>query len=182
MFDAVAGHIVKRIRSRHVQSVTKPAQLAQLLSAYNRLRHSSVVVPELLAAASSQIKAGIADAHEEWALQEAAYQRTAPSPASQDSPADEGSAGGASSDDSQASTSSSGPSEAVGFKRRQRTAFSPAVVASLLGSYCGLSYHPGPLFLSCVLQKLTIELLVCSPCITIEYLSSSCSSAPTVRS
>ena len=55
MLDAVAGFVVRRMTACHLNAVTKPADLAQLLQAYAALGHSTVVMPELLTAASNQV-------------------------------------------------------------------------------------------------------------------------------
>ena len=55
MLDAVASHTVHRIRSRHLNAISRPADLAALLAAYAELAHSSVAVPELIAAVGEQV-------------------------------------------------------------------------------------------------------------------------------
>ena len=55
MLDAVAGFVVRRMAAGHLNAVTKPSDLAQLLQAYAALGHSTVVMPELLTAASNQV-------------------------------------------------------------------------------------------------------------------------------
>ena len=56
MLDAAAGSVVRRMTAGHLNAVTKLSDLSQLLQAYASLGHSStVVVPELLNAASTQV-------------------------------------------------------------------------------------------------------------------------------
>lgn len=55
MLDAAAGFAVRRMRAGHLNAVTSPADLAQLLQAYAALGHTTVVLPELLTAASNQV-------------------------------------------------------------------------------------------------------------------------------
>lgn len=57
MFDAAAGWVVKRIRARHMHAPSSPQQLAAVASVFAQLQHKSVVVPELLNALSSQVRA-----------------------------------------------------------------------------------------------------------------------------
>ncbi|KAF8066189.1 ACS8 [Scenedesmus sp. PABB004] len=56
LFDAVAGWLAKRVRARHVQAPSSPAQLAAVAGAFAALprRHRSVAVPELLSALDLQ--------------------------------------------------------------------------------------------------------------------------------
>ncbi len=56
MLDAVGGYIVKRIRAQHLNAVSRPDHMAQVLSAYAALEHRSVIVPEILGALSSQVR------------------------------------------------------------------------------------------------------------------------------
>ena len=55
MLDAVAGFVVRRMAAGHLNAVTQPSDLAQLLQAYAALGHSTVVMPELLTAGSNQV-------------------------------------------------------------------------------------------------------------------------------
>lgn len=55
MLDAVAGFVIRRMTAGHLNAVTKPADLAQLLQAYAVLEHSTVVMPDLLTAVSNQV-------------------------------------------------------------------------------------------------------------------------------
>lgn len=56
MLDAAAGSVVRRMTAGHLNAVTKVSDLAQLLQAYASLGHNStVVMPELLSAASNQV-------------------------------------------------------------------------------------------------------------------------------
>ena len=55
MLDAVAGFVIRRMTAGHLNAVTKPADLAQLLQAYAVLGHSTVVMPDLLTAVSNQV-------------------------------------------------------------------------------------------------------------------------------
>lgn len=55
MLDAAAGFVVRRIRSRHLNAVSRAEDLASLLHAYAALGHNSVAVPELLAAVGEQV-------------------------------------------------------------------------------------------------------------------------------
>ena len=48
--DGVAGHVTKAMRARHLQAVSRPADLAAILHAYADLDHATVVIPELLSA------------------------------------------------------------------------------------------------------------------------------------
>jgi hypothetical protein len=59
MFDASAGWVVKRVRSRHMQAPSSPAQLAAVAGVFAALRHRSVVVPELLNALDAQVGRGV---------------------------------------------------------------------------------------------------------------------------
>ncbi|KAF5827205.1 hypothetical protein DUNSADRAFT_1143 [Dunaliella salina] len=63
--DAVAGHVVKRLRIRHVSAIDKPDDILALLTAYADAEHSSVVVPELVAATAGQLISDIAH-HHHW--------------------------------------------------------------------------------------------------------------------
>ncbi|PSC69282.1 Amino acid permease 2 isoform A [Micractinium conductrix] len=54
MLDALASFCVQRIRSRHLNCVSRPADLTGLLQAYADLAHNSVTVPELLQAVGDQ--------------------------------------------------------------------------------------------------------------------------------
>lgn len=56
MFDAAAGWVVKRVRARHMQAPSSPPQLAAVGAVFAGLQHTSVVVPELLNALSSQVR------------------------------------------------------------------------------------------------------------------------------
>lgn len=56
MLDAAAGFVVRRMNAGHLNSVTKLSDLSQLLQAYARLAHSTVVMPELLTAVSNQVR------------------------------------------------------------------------------------------------------------------------------
>lgn len=57
MLDASAGSVVRRMTSGHLNAITKVSDLAQLLQAYASMGHkSTVVMPELLNAASSQAR------------------------------------------------------------------------------------------------------------------------------
>lgn len=56
MLDAAAGSVVRRMTAGHLNAITKVSDLSQLLQAYASLGHSStVVMPELLTAASNQV-------------------------------------------------------------------------------------------------------------------------------
>eukprot|EP00879_Flechtneria_rotunda_P028676 GHRR01030884.1.p1 GENE.GHRR01030884.1~~GHRR01030884.1.p1 ORF type:complete len:371 (+),score=144.06 GHRR01030884.1:128-1114(+) len=55
MFDAVAGWIVKRIRSRDPGAPHTPSHLAAVAAVFARLQHRSVVMPELLNALARQV-------------------------------------------------------------------------------------------------------------------------------
>lgn len=55
MLDAVAGFVVRRSTAGHLNAVSKPEDVAQLLQAYAALGHSTVVMPELLNAVSNQV-------------------------------------------------------------------------------------------------------------------------------
>jgi hypothetical protein len=55
MLDAVAGYVVRRIKARHTNAVTRPQDLAGLLQAFAALRHNSVAIPELLSAVGEQV-------------------------------------------------------------------------------------------------------------------------------
>ncbi|KXZ42975.1 hypothetical protein GPECTOR_108g170 [Gonium pectorale] len=55
MLDAIGGHVAKRIRARHIHSVSRPADCVALLQAFADTGHSSVVMPELLAACALQV-------------------------------------------------------------------------------------------------------------------------------
>lgn len=56
MLDAAAGSVVRRMTAGHLNAVTKVSDLSQLLQAYASLGHkSTVVMPELLHAASNQV-------------------------------------------------------------------------------------------------------------------------------
>lgn len=55
MLDAVAGFVVRRVRARHLNAVSRPEDLAALLRAYAALSHNSVAVPELLTAVGEQV-------------------------------------------------------------------------------------------------------------------------------
>ena len=55
MLDAAAGFVVRRMTAGHLNAVTKLSDLSQLLQAYAALKHSTVVMPELLTAASNQV-------------------------------------------------------------------------------------------------------------------------------
>jgi hypothetical protein len=57
MLDAVAGYIVKRIRSKHLAAVSQPSHILSILQSYARLSHVSVVIPELIGALSEQVGA-----------------------------------------------------------------------------------------------------------------------------
>jgi hypothetical protein len=59
MFDAAAGWVVKRVRSRHMQAPGSPPQLAAVAGVFAALRHRSVVVPELLNALDAQVGGGV---------------------------------------------------------------------------------------------------------------------------
>ena len=57
MLDAAAGSVVRRMTAGHLNAVTKLSDLSQLLQAYASMGHkSTVVMPELLNAASHQVK------------------------------------------------------------------------------------------------------------------------------
>lgn len=56
MLDAAAGFVVRRMTSGHLNAVTKLSDLSQLLQAYAALGHKTVVLPELLTAASNQVR------------------------------------------------------------------------------------------------------------------------------
>lgn len=57
MLDASAGSVVRRMTAGHLNAITKVSDLSQLLQAYASLGHkSTVVMPELLTAASSQAR------------------------------------------------------------------------------------------------------------------------------
>ena len=57
MLDAAAGSVVRRMTSGHLNAVTKVSDLSQLLQAYASMGHkSTVVMPELLNAASNQVR------------------------------------------------------------------------------------------------------------------------------
>jgi len=55
MLDAAAGFVVRRMAAGHLNAVTKLSDLSQLLQAYAALGHQTVVMPELLTAASNQV-------------------------------------------------------------------------------------------------------------------------------
>lgn len=55
MLDAAAGFVVRRMAAGHLNAVTKLSDLSQLLQAYATLGHQTVVMPELLTAASNQV-------------------------------------------------------------------------------------------------------------------------------
>ncbi len=55
MLDAAAGFVVRRMANGHLNAVTKLSDLSQLLQAYATLGHQTVVMPELLTAASNQV-------------------------------------------------------------------------------------------------------------------------------
>ncbi|KAL3148821.1 hypothetical protein ABBQ32_001701 [Trebouxia sp. C0010 RCD-2024] len=61
MLDAAAGSVVRRMTAGHLNAVTKVSDLSQLLQAYASLGHkSTVVMPELLHAASNQLRKQLA--------------------------------------------------------------------------------------------------------------------------
>lgn len=64
MLDAAAGFVVRRMNAGHLNSVTKLSDLSQLLQAYARLAHSTVVMPELLTAVSNQLRKQLASESE----------------------------------------------------------------------------------------------------------------------
>jgi hypothetical protein len=39
MLDAVAGYVIKRIRAKHVNAVSRPSDALAILQAYARLKH-----------------------------------------------------------------------------------------------------------------------------------------------
>lgn len=63
MLDAVAGFVVRRSTAGHLNAVSKPEDVAQLLQAYAALGHNTVVMPELLNAVSNQVSTPFA-----WSL------------------------------------------------------------------------------------------------------------------
>ncbi|KAG1655977.1 hypothetical protein FOA52_008678 [Chlamydomonas sp. UWO 241] len=65
MLDAVAGGIAKKVKARHVQAVSKPGDIRDVLCAFASLQHNSVAVPEMLRALSRQVASEVA-AHGEW--------------------------------------------------------------------------------------------------------------------
>ena len=57
MLDAAAGSVVRRMTAGHLNAVTKVSDLSHLLQAYASMGHkSTVVMPELLNAASNQVR------------------------------------------------------------------------------------------------------------------------------
>jgi hypothetical protein len=56
LFDVISGFVVNRIRSKHLNAVTKPDDLAAVLAAYAQQGHKSVSVPELLTAVGEQLR------------------------------------------------------------------------------------------------------------------------------
>ncbi|KAG2499264.1 hypothetical protein HYH03_002842 [Edaphochlamys debaryana] len=77
MLDAVATHVSKRIRSRHMHSLTRVGDCVELLQGYADTGHSSVVIPELIAAVGLQVCRELA-AHNEALAPTAAPEPTAP--------------------------------------------------------------------------------------------------------
>lgn len=67
MFDVVAGFVVARIRSKHLNAVTRPEDIAAVLGAYAQQAHRSVSVPELLTAVGEQMRRNAAQVQEQLA-------------------------------------------------------------------------------------------------------------------
>jgi hypothetical protein len=86
MFDAAAGWVVKRVRSRHMQAPSSPTQLAAVADVFARLQHKSVVVPELLNALGSQVGVLRCNVSVASAIAEAEAE-AAPAPAAPTAPA-----------------------------------------------------------------------------------------------
>ena len=56
MLDQLGNYVVQRISSRHLNAVSKLGDLAALLAGYASLGHKTIIVPELLDAASEQVR------------------------------------------------------------------------------------------------------------------------------
>ena len=56
LFDACSGFVCSRIRSRHLNAVTRPQDIQNILDAYATQQHRSVAVPELLTAINEQLR------------------------------------------------------------------------------------------------------------------------------
>eukprot|EP00887_Chlorella_sp_A99_P001448 scaffold8.g1448.t1 len=69
MLDVLSSWVVQRIRSKHMNAVSRPRDLAGLLEAYADLGHASVAVPELLAAAGEQLRRLAATQHDRLAAE-----------------------------------------------------------------------------------------------------------------
>lgn len=70
MLDAIAGFVSNRIRDRHLNAVTRPADIAAVLQAYAALYHHSVAVPELLTSMGDQLRQNAAQMHERLLVQQ----------------------------------------------------------------------------------------------------------------
>ncbi|KAL4541215.1 hypothetical protein Ndes2526B_g05755 [Nannochloris sp. 'desiccata'] len=66
LFDVISGFVVNRIRSKHLNAVTKPDDLAAVLAAYAKQQHRSVSVPELLTTIGAQLRVNAAQMQERY--------------------------------------------------------------------------------------------------------------------
>jgi len=66
LFDNISVYIASRIRSKHLNAVTKPDDLAAVLAAYAKQQHRSVSVPELLTTIGAQLRINAAQMQERY--------------------------------------------------------------------------------------------------------------------
>ncbi|KAI7839806.1 hypothetical protein COHA_006604 [Chlorella ohadii] len=158
-----------RIRSRHLNCISRPADLTGLLEAYADLQHNSVVVPELLSAVDDQVRRGAAAAQEQeqQALAAAAAAAAAasadPGAAAPVAAADPVAAAGATAGAVQPPAASpqqqqeQQPAQPVPGRAE---ALSVAGVNSLLASHLRLGYAPSPLLLHSLAPQIRRQLAV----------------------
>eukprot|EP00891_Asterochloris_glomerata_P005312 jgi/Astpho2/5312/Aster-x0672 len=69
MLDAIAGYVVRRVKTGHLHALSRPAGVVALLEAFSQMGHSTVVVPELLATLAGQMQQQLVLEHEQSAQQ-----------------------------------------------------------------------------------------------------------------
>lgn len=127
--------------------------LSGLLEAYADLEHSSVAVPDLLAAVGEQVRqAATAQLQEQ---REAAAAADAAAAAAAAAAAGGGAAGGAA---APAATAAPLPQQAVQQPQRSVKGFALPAINSLLASHLRLGYHPPPLLLQCLAPQIRRQL------------------------
>ncbi|PRW33134.1 hypothetical protein C2E21_7942 [Chlorella sorokiniana] len=159
MLDSLSSFCVQRIRSRHLNCISRPADLTGLLEAYADLQHNSVVVPELLSAVDDQVRRGAAaeQEQEQQALEAAASAAAAVDPPAAPLPTDPAASVGTPPGISQPSTQAPQQQPTQPLPGRPE-ALSVAGVNSLLASHLRLGYAPSPLLLHSLAPQIRRQL------------------------